>query len=59
LEREGSKWHRLSELKAFEDPARCREFRLELATLQVQLRNYTKLLADLAGVEDLTEIAPE
>lgn len=54
-----AKWHRLSEQHAFEDPARCREFRAELTTLQVQLRNYTKLLADLAGVEDMTEIEAE
>lgn len=54
-----AKWHRLSEQRAFEDPERCREFRSELAALQVQLRNYTKLLADLANVEDLTEIEAE
>jgi hypothetical protein len=53
------KWHRLSEQRAFEDPEKCHEFRSELATLQIQIRNYTKLLADLANVEDLTEIEAE
>lgn len=54
-----AKWHRLSEQRAFEDMGKCLEFRSELAELQVQLRNYTKLLADLANVEDLTEIDAE
>lgn len=54
-----SKWHMLSEKKAFEDPSKCLEFRSELTKLQIQIRNYTKLLADLADVEDLTEIDTE
>jgi hypothetical protein len=32
------------------------QFRDELSKLQTDLRNYTRLLADLAGVEDLTDI---
>jgi hypothetical protein len=31
-------------------------FRTELEALQTDLRNYTRLLADLAGVEDLTDL---
>ncbi len=31
-------------------------FRAELEILQTDLRNYTRLLADLAGVEDLTDL---
>ena len=31
-------------------------FRAELRDLQTDLRNYTRLLADLAGVEDLTDL---
>jgi len=31
-------------------------FRDELSRLQTDLRNYTRLLADLAAVEDLTEL---
>jgi len=49
-----AKWHRLSLEGAFKDPARCREFRAELGELQGKLRDYSGLLADLAGVEDLT-----
>ena len=48
-----SKWHiRMS--NAAVDEAGIAEFRKELAQLQAQLLNYTRLLADLAGVEDLT-----
>lgn len=49
-----AKWHRLSLQGAFKDPAHCSEFRSELAALQVVLRKYTKMLAEMAGVEDLT-----
>ena len=31
-------------------------FRAELRDLQTDLRNYTRLLADLADVEDLTDM---
>ena len=31
-------------------------FRQELSRLQEDLRNYTRLLADLAAVEDLTDL---
>jgi hypothetical protein len=51
-----AKWHKLSIAGAFADPARCTEFRTELAALQKTLRRYTKALADLAGVEDLTRL---
>jgi len=51
-----AKWHKLSIAGAFAEPARCTEFRAELATLQETLRRYTKALADLAGVEDLTSL---
>lgn len=55
-----AKWHRLSLQKGFDDPARCQEFRRELAALQVVLRRYTRALAAMAAVEDLTalEIPP-
>ena len=49
-----TKWHLLSEKNAFGNPIKCHEFRIELAELQIKLRNYTRLLADLADVEDLT-----
>lgn len=54
-----AKWHRLSLQGAFEQPERCREFRAELREVQAALRNYTKLLADLAEVEDLSALAGE
>lgn len=49
-----ARWHRRALAGAFADAAGCREFRAELAALQIQLRNYTRALADLAQVEDLT-----
>lgn len=54
-----AKWHRKSENGAFESEEECANFRVELQALQVQLRNYTGLLADLANVEDLTGIEAE
>ena len=51
-----AKWHRLSLHGAFADAARCAEFRGELGQLQEQLREYTRMLGDLAGVEDLTKL---
>jgi len=51
-----AKWHRLSEQRAFDDETRCGEFRKELAELQGQLRAYTKMLSELADVEDMTEM---
>jgi hypothetical protein len=49
-----AKWHRLSTKGAFENGDRCREFRAELSQLQVVLRDYTRALAAMAQVEDLT-----
>ena len=49
-----AKWHRRSEQGAFDEDAKCAEFRGELAELQDKLRAYTKLLSDLADVEDMT-----
>lgn len=52
-----AKWHRLVLAGALNDEKGRKEFRNELAALQVVLRNYTKALADIAQVEDLTAIA--
>ena len=49
-----ARWHRKSLAGAFADPAQCQEFRGELAELQEDLRKYNRLLASIAGVEDLT-----
>jgi hypothetical protein len=51
-----AKWHRLSSQRGFESPDKCNEFRSELQALQVILKKYTKMLADMAGVEDLTTL---
>ncbi|MER0204754.1 MAG: hypothetical protein DU480_13105 [Nitrosomonas sp.] len=54
-----AKWHRKSQQSAFASPEKCQQFRRELQALQTQLRNYTRLLAKLADVEDLSEIEAE
>ena len=51
-----AKWHGESLAGAFDDPARCALFRAELMLLQEDLRNYNRLLANIAGVEDLTDL---
>lgn len=51
-----AKWHKLSLQKAFDNPAQCTEFRNELRALQILLQKYTRMLADMAGVEDLTAL---
>ena len=51
-----AKWHGESLAGAFDDPARRALFRAELELLQEDLRNYNRLLANIAGVEDLTEL---
>ena len=49
-----AKWHRLSLAGAFQNAGRSLEFRAELTRLQTKLRDYTRALAAMAGVEDLT-----
>jgi hypothetical protein len=51
-----AKWHKLSSEGAFNDKKQCKKFRKELAALQVDLRKYTQMLSDMAGVEDLTDL---
>ena len=51
-----AKWHRESLSGAFKKKAKCSQFRRELSDLQKQLRQYTRMLADMAGVEDLTQL---
>jgi hypothetical protein len=50
-----AKWHRRLAAGALGDTDRT-TFRAELGRLQTDLRNYTRLLADLAAVEDLTDL---
>ena len=54
-----AKWHRLYLEGAFDDSKERANFRSELASLQVTLRKYTRMLADMAGVEDLTSLEDE
>ena len=51
-----SKWHKESLSNAFENLDKREEFREELGELQEVLRNYNKLLAEIAEVEDLTDL---
>lgn len=51
-----AKWHKLALGGAFQDEGRCREFRQEISLVQKELRKYTKMLADLANVEDMTTL---
>ena len=51
-----SKWHKLSIEGGFNDSALREEYRHELQALQAVLRIYTGMLADMAGVEDLTDL---
>lgn len=51
-----AKWHKESLAGAFDVNDKRREFREELANLQEDLRNYNHMLAEIAGVEDLTNM---
>lgn len=51
-----AKWHKVSVSGQFNNPDICKEFRGELNELQEKLRIYTKMLSDMAGVEDLTTL---
>lgn len=51
-----AKWHRESLDGAFDDETRVAEFRTELEDLRQDLLNYIRMLAEIAEVEDLTEL---
>ncbi len=51
-----AKWHKESLAGAFENETNRKEFRDELEILQSELRNYNSLLAEIADVEDLTDL---
>lgn len=51
-----AKWHKLSLAAAFADQARRQEFRADLSAIQIILQNYTRALAAMADVEDLTNL---
>jgi len=50
------KWHQRSLSQNLSDPKMSEEFRNDLAELQVQLRNYNSMLAEISGVEDFTDL---
>ena len=54
-----ARWHRMSIAGAFDDPDARAVFRKELHDLQSTLVTYTAMLADMAGVEDLTALEDE
>jgi hypothetical protein len=49
-------WHKKSLAGAFEDARERAAFRNELEALQQVLETYTQMLAEMAGVEDLTHL---
>lgn len=51
-----SKWHRLSVAGAFDEAEKRQDFHREIQALQIDLVTYTRMLADMAGVEDLTQL---
>lgn len=51
-----AKWHKKKIDGAFSDWGECYTFRTELKELQDNLISYTRLLAEMANVEDLTVI---
>ena len=51
-----AKWHRISLGATFGTPDVREQFRKELQELQDVLRKYSGMLADMAGVEDLTRL---
>jgi hypothetical protein len=52
-----AKWHRKSLKGAFKKESACAKFRQELESLQEVLRAYTRTLAVLAGIEDVTSLS--
>lgn len=53
-----ARWHKLSEEGAFQDKEQCARFRDELKELQTDLKHYMGMLAEIAGVEDISSINP-
>jgi hypothetical protein len=51
-----ARWHKLSVEGAFEDEEQCLLFREELKILQEKLGNYMGMLAEIAGVEEISSI---
>ena len=54
-----AKWHKVSLQKGFDQPSNYEAFRIDLAKLQEVLIEYSRMLADMAEVEDLTKLENE
>lgn len=51
-----AKWHREQLNGAFKNKEKCAEFREDLIRFQREMRKYSAMLAEIAAVEDITEI---
>jgi hypothetical protein len=51
-----ARWHKISVERGITDPELRKQFRSDLMRLQEVLCTYTAMLADMAGVEDLTKL---
>ena len=54
-----AKWHRKKLKGAFKSKAKCAKFHEDLAALQKVLSAWTVVLAEMAGVEDTTNLSVE
>lgn len=54
-----ARWHKLSEEGAFADKEQCLLFREELNLLQANLNNYMGMLAEIAGIEEISAITTQ
>jgi hypothetical protein len=53
-----TKWHAIDLEGGLTQPSMRAQFRAELEPLRESLTRYTRMLADMAGVEDLTQLEP-
>lgn len=51
-----AKWHREQLNGAFKNKEKCAEFREDLTCFQKEMRKYSAMLAEIAAVEDITDI---
>lgn len=51
-----AKWHRRDSSGEFEDEDARREFRRDLRCLLADMRNCNRMLTEIVGVEDLTDL---
>ena len=49
-------WHKKSIAKDFDNAKEREKFRKELKLIQNDIRNYTRMLSEIAEVEDLTDL---